>query len=319
VRLLVEHRPVLREEVLDLLAPVPGGVYLDATVGGGGHAAAILERAGPEVTLLAVDKDDRALEEARRRLSGLPGRVLFFREDFSRLREVAQEAGITSFQGILFDLGVSSFQLEDQERGFSYHADAPLDMRMDRRQVLTAYHLVNGLTEGELARIIRQYGEERWAFRIARFIVKARERSPITTTGELVEIIKAAVPASARRQGLHPARRTFQALRIAVNDELGALERGLSAAHDLLSPGGRLLVISFHSLEDRVVKRTFSAWARGCVCPPGMPECACAGRPTVRIITPRPVRPGLREIEENPRSRSARLRAVERLGMGEKR
>lgn len=292
------HVPVLVDEVLTWLHPVPGGTYVDATVGGGGHARAIAAKIGPEGRLVGLDRDADAVAAAQGALWDVRDRVTLVQEDFRQLGPVLDRLGIRQVDGVLLDLGVSSHQLDDPSRGFSYHAaDAPLDMRMDRRQALTAADIVNGWDERELARILREYGEERWASRIAHFIVLARQRRPLRTAGDLVAIIKAAVPASARRGGTHPARRTFQALRIATNDELGAIDAGLVAAVDRLRPGGRICVISFHSLEDRRVKQAFRAWE---------PE-------RVRILTRKAVRPAPREVESNPRARSARLRAAERV------
>lgn len=310
------HVPVLLNETIDLLAPHPGGVYVDCTVGAGGHARAILERVGPNGMVVGIDRDPQAIEAARRNLAVYGDQLILVRDNFANLRHILSRLAIEAADGFVFDLGVSSIQLEDEQRGFSYWKDGPLDMRMDPSQTTTAYHLVNGLTEDELARVIAEYGEERWARRIAQFIVRHRERERIETTGQLVEIIKAAVPAAARREGGHPARRTFQALRIAVNDELGSLERSLEDAVDLTKPGGRVCAISFHSLEDRIVKNVFRRLARGCECPPDAPTCRCGKAPVVRVLTPKPVTPGAGEVAANPRARSARLRAAERLGTG---
>ncbi|HHW15132.1 MAG TPA: 16S rRNA (cytosine(1402)-N(4))-methyltransferase RsmH [Firmicutes bacterium] len=312
------HRSVLLAEAVKWLNCRPGGVYVDCTLGGGGHAAAILEASAPDGRLLGLDQDEVALERAAERLAEevRQGRAVLVRENFAALRRVVERLGLGPVDGVLFDLGVSSFQLDQAERGFSYQAEAPLDMRMDRRQAVSAAELVNEGSEEELARIIREYGEERWARRIARAVVVRRRRSPLRTTGELVETIKEAIPAAARRGGPHPARRTFQALRIAVNDELGALQTGLREAIALLRPGGRLVAISFHSLEDRIVKRTLSEAAKGCVCPPEIPACVCGHHPELRILTRRPVEPSAEEVAENPRARSAKLRAAERLAGG---
>lgn len=303
------------QEAVSFLNCRPGGVYVDCTVGGGGHAAAILAAAGPEGQLIGLDQDETALERAGERLTTevREGRAALVRANFGDLAEVLAERQTGRVDGILFDLGVSSFQLDEAERGFSYQAEAPLDMRMDRRLGVSAVELVNEASEARLARLIREYGEERWAGRIAAFIVARRGKSPLRTTGELVAVIKAAIPAAARREGPHPAKRTFQALRIAVNDELGALERGLKAASEALRPGGRLVAISFHSLEDRVVKRTFAREAMGCTCPPQVPVCVCGHRATLKVLTRRPVEPSAAEVAENPRARSAKLRAAERL------
>lgn len=307
------HVSVLLEETVQALAPRRGGRYIDGTLGGGGHAEAVLERSAPDGMLLGLDQDETALAAAGRRLARFGARVRLRHGNFARMAEVAAEEGFTGADGVLFDLGVSSPQLDVAERGFSYQHDAPLDMRMDRTQPTSAADLVNQLPEEELARIIREYGEERWAKRIAQFIVQRRQKQPIETTGELVDLIKAAVPAAARRAGPHPAKRTFQALRIAVNDELGALQKGLQAAVRVLRPGGRIAVISFHSLEDRICKETFAALARGCVCPPELPVCTCGSKPELKILTRRPVTASLQELERNPRARSAKLRVAEKI------
>jgi len=295
------HRPVMVAQVVELLGVKPGGTYVDCTVGEGGHAAAIMDRAGPGGRLLGLDWDGEALAAARERLAPWGSAVRLRQEPFSRLAEILAEEGMGPLDGVLFDLGVSSRHLDDPTRGFSYQHEGPLDMRMDRRQALTAADLVNGLGENDLAFIIARYGEERWARRIARSIVERRARSPLRTTTDLVAAIRDAIPAPARRKGGHPARRTFQALRIAVNRELEQLEQALDQAADGCRPGGRVCVISFHSLEDRIVKRRFLALAR-------------AGRGTV--LTRRPLVPGPEEVRENPRSRSARLRGFEVGGEG---
>lgn len=309
------HIPVLLNEVLEHLAPRPGGIYVDGTVGMGGHARAILERIGPAGLLVGIDRDPEALQGAWENLAAYRDQIVLIRENFANVERVLERLGIPAADGFLFDLGVSSLQLDTGERGFSYWRDAPLDMRMDPRQKTTAYHLVNGLSEDELAQVLFEYGEERWARRIARFIVEERRRRRIETTGQLVDLVKAAIPAAARRAGPHPARRTFQALRIAVNDELNAAARALTAAVERTRPGGRVCVIAFHSLEDRAVKQAFRRLSGACTCPPGLPACGCGARALVRVLTSRAVTPGQREIAANPRARSARLRVAERLGV----
>jgi 16S rRNA (cytosine1402-N4)-methyltransferase len=311
------HIPVLLQETMEALAVRPGGTYIDCTVGGGGHAAEILRRSSPDGRLIGLDQDENALRAAGDRLAPFGDRVTLVRTNFEHVADVADRLGLGAADGVLMDIGVSSHQFDEGERGFSYHHDAPLDMRMDRTRPLTAAVLVNEWEEEEIARVIREYGEERWASRIAQFIVRARRQRPIETTGQLVEIIKAAIPASARREGGHPARRTFQAIRIAVNDELGALERGLEGALRVLRPGGRLAVITFHSLEDRIVKQTFARWAKPCTCPPDLPVCVCGKAPLAEPVTRKPVRASGAEVKANPRSRSATLRAVVKLQAGE--
>lgn len=308
------HRPVMLEEIAGLIDAGPGAVYVDATVGFGGHAERLAEMAGPGGRVLGLDRDPMALEAAGKRLAGFGDRVTLVHARFSEIDEVARTAGFGGVQGILFDLGVSSAQLDVQERGFSFHGSAPLDMRMDTtRSGPSASDLLGALSLDELTRVFRDWGEERWASRIAGFIVRARRRAPIETADQLVAIIKEAVPASARRQGPHPARRVFQALRIAVNDEMTELEAALSKVADTLAVGGRAVVISYHSLEDRIVKLAFRAAERGCRCPPGLPECRCGGRPTLKVLTRRPLLPSESEVAGNPRARSAKLRAAERV------
>ncbi|MDI3280082.1 MAG: 16S rRNA (cytosine(1402)-N(4))-methyltransferase RsmH [Bacillota bacterium] len=301
------HQPVLRDEAVWLLKCRPGGWYLDCTFGGGGHAALILDLIGPAGRLIALDRDPEAIRLGKElfRDAVAQGRLILRQADFRELRRVWVELGQPPLEGILFDLGVSSFQLEDPGRGFSYQQEGPLDMRMDPRQGVTAAELVNTLPPRELAKLIRRYGEERWAGRIARFIAEARARRRIETTGQLVEVIKDAIPAAARRRGPHPAKRTFQALRIAVNQELQALGSGLIEALEVAAPGGRVAVLSFHSLEDRLVKEVFRAASAGQT---------YQGRvlPPVRLVTARPLEPRPEEVAANPRARSARLRVAER-------
>lgn len=300
-------------EVLAYLAPVAGGTYLDGTLGGGGHAALVLEAVGNGGRLVGFDRDAEAIAAASRTLSRFGERFIPVPENFADLAAALPVLGITELDGFLLDLGVSSHQLDRAERGFSFQQDAPLDMRMDRSAATTAARLVNELSHGELARIIREYGEERWAGRIASFICKARLEAPLTTTGQLAELVKAAIPRGAWEERIHPATRTFQALRIAVNDELASLERGLTAAIALLRPGGRGVVLSFHSLEDRIVKQLFRQAATGCICPKSVPRCICNHRPEVRVLTGKPVTATAEELADNPRARSAKLRAVEKL------
>ncbi|HLH70747.1 MAG TPA: 16S rRNA (cytosine(1402)-N(4))-methyltransferase RsmH [Candidatus Dormibacteraeota bacterium] len=304
------HVPVLSQASITLLQPRPGGVYVDATVGAGGHARLILERIGPRGRLLGIDCDEAALEATRRALAPVGPTVVLRRGNFRDLAAIARDEGFDAVHGVLLDLGVSSLQLDDPERGFSFRREGPLDMRMDQRGSLTAEQVVNRMPERELARVIHALGQERWAARVARFIV---ERRPLRTTRDLAEAVAAAIPRRAWPRDLHPATRTFQAIRMYVNDELANLEAGLEGAVDLLAGGGRLVVISFHSLEDGTVKRFLEHEARGCVCPPGQPVCTCGHRPRVRALTRRPLRPSPEEIAANPRSRSARLRAAERL------
>lgn len=308
----MEHRPVLLEEVVGLLVPVleRGGLFVDATLGRAGHALRILEEA-PEARLLAIDRDPVALQESRARLAPYAGRIRLVHGNLADLAALLERFGTAPLRGVLFDLGVSSPQLDDPARGFGFRSGGPLDMRMDPTQELSAARVVNTYAQGELERVIARYGEERFARRIARAVVAAR---PIETTERLAEVVRGAIPAAARRTGGHPARRTFQAIRIEVNAELSALERGLPAATEALEPGGRVVAISYHSLEDRVVKRHFAELARGCECPPGWPVCTCGATARLRVLTRRPLRPSPQEAEANPRSRSARLRAAERLG-----
>ncbi|HIE12224.1 MAG TPA: 16S rRNA (cytosine(1402)-N(4))-methyltransferase RsmH [Desulfotomaculum sp.] len=308
------HQPVMLREVIELLSVRADGVYVDCTVGGGGHAEGILRLLGPQGTLVGLDRDPDALAAARMRLGNDP-RVRLVRADFRRLASIMTELGIRGADGVLYDLGASSYQFDSPARGFTYWEDVPLDMRMDPEAPVTAAHLVNTLSAEELARVIREYGEEKWAGRIADFIVKERAIRPIETTGELVAVIKKAVPASARRMGPHPARRTFQALRIAVNQELDALKESLAQALALLKPGGRLVVLSYHSLEDRIVKEFIRAAEAACVCPPNTPVCVCGKKRQLISVTKRPRTPTGEELGRNPRSRSAKLRTAEKVAV----
>ncbi|GMT42723.1 MAG: ribosomal RNA small subunit methyltransferase H [bacterium] len=307
------HEPVLLEEALRILDPHPGGIYLDCTVGGGGHAEAILSVGGKNARLIGIDRDKEILRSCRKRLNIFGGNVELHCDRFENIHEVL---GGRKVDGILMDLGVSSFMLDDPERGFSFMADGPLDMRMDRSQTLTAGAVVNGYTQKKLAAIFKEYGEERYAARVARRIVKQREEKRITSTLELAELVKSAIPRSGARR-IHPATKIFQALRIEVNGELEELESAITAAVDHLSPCSALAVISFHSLEDRIAKRVFARLAKGCVCPPGLPVCICHIKPKVRKLSGKPIRPRHTEMEKNPRARSAKLRAVERTSRSE--
>ncbi len=306
------HRSVLLQESIDALAIRPDGIYLDGTLGGAGHSLEIARRLTTGL-LIGIDQDTVALEAASQRLAPYRDRVKLVHANFRSLDAVLHDAGITGVDGMLFDLGVSSPQLDDSSRGFSYMADAPLDMRMDRDGSLSAYEIVNQTPEDELKRILWRYGEERYAPQIAAAIARRRAERPIETTLELAELVRSAMPAQARREKQHPAKRTFQAIRIAVNDELGAVEDMLGKAVDLLNPGGRLAVITFHSLEDRIVKTAMAEAARGCTCPPEFPVCICGKKPRVRLVTRKPIVPGAAELEENPRARSAKLRVAEKL------
>jgi 16S rRNA (cytosine1402-N4)-methyltransferase len=307
------HTPVLTTETINALQPRAGGRYIDATLGGGGHAEEVLRMSGPQGALLGIDADPEALSLARSRLAPFGARIVTVESYFDRISFVAREAGFDPVDGILFDLGVSSMQLERSDRGFSFQTDGPLDMRLGPSADRTAVDLVNGLSVAELQRIFQEYGEERYARRIAQSIVAQRAHGRIQTTAELARTVTSAVPARDSRTRIHPATRVFQALRIAVNDELIRLSAALPQATDLLRAGGRLVVISFHSLEDRIVKRFMREESRGCVCPPGIPVCACGHAPRLQPLTARPISASLEEITANPRARSAKLRAAERV------
>jgi 16S rRNA (cytosine1402-N4)-methyltransferase len=307
-----DHVPVLLTETVDALRPRPGGLFVDATVGGGGHAEKVLELSIPDGRLLALDADPMALEASRIRLRRFGNRVSFARTYSDRVLEAAQEYGFVGSNGVLFDLGVSSAQIDTPERGFSFQSDAPLDMRFGPGAERSAADLVNELSERALRDIISEYGEERFAGRIARRIVEERASNPIHTTAHLAEVVRRAKP-RIHNERINPATRVFQALRIAVNDELGRLSRALPQALDLLRDGGRLAVISFHSLEDRIVKQFMRQEATGCICPPELPVCACGRTPGLRLITRRPLTASDDEIAANPRARSAKLRVAERI------
>ncbi|MCE5265630.1 MAG: 16S rRNA (cytosine(1402)-N(4))-methyltransferase RsmH [Deltaproteobacteria bacterium] len=307
------HKPVLVAEVISSLQCRPGAIYLDGTVGGGGHAFEILKCSAPDGRLIGIDADGDALREAEKRLAPFGDRKILVRGNFADMETILSGLKIEAVDGILLDLGISSHQLDTAERGFSFSLDAPLDMRMDRSRGRSAQDLVQTLSADELEGIIREFGEERWAGRVARTIVARRALSPIRTTGDLAAVVAGAVPKSADTDRIHPATRTFQAIRIAVNDELAGLERALAGDMRRLKPGGRFSVISFHSLEDRIVKNAFRTAEKGCVCPPDLPVCACGRKPVMKVITRRPVVPGEAEIRENPRARSAKLRTAERI------
>lgn len=307
------HKPVLLDECLDALAIKPGGIYLDGTLGRAGHSLEIVKRLTEGGRLIGVDRDETALEAAKVRLADYMDHVTLVHSNFARVGEILDELGISGVDGMLFDLGVSSPQLDDAERGFSYMNDAPLDMRMDRTASLTAREVVNCWSYEELRRILFEYGEERYAPVIAKHICQRREQQPIETTLELVEIIKGAMPPKALREKQHPAKRSFQAIRIAVNGELDELPPMLNAAADKLNVGGRLAVISFHSLEDRIIKKTMQELATGCTCPPNFPVCVCGKTPKMKLVSRKPIVSGAAELTYNPRARSAKLRVAEKL------
>ena len=308
-----QHKSVLLQECIDALNIRPDGIYLDGTLGGAGHSSQIARRLTEGGRLIGVDRARTALAAAKERLAPYADRVTLVHSNFAEIDAILDSLGIPAVDGMLFDLGVSSPQLDDASRGFSYMADAPLDMRMDKDDVLTAGEVVNTWPQGELRRILYDYGEERYAPQIAAAICRAREKAPIETTLELVDIIRSAMPAQALREKQHPAKRSFQAIRIAVNDELGAVSRMMQAAVGRLNPGGRLAVITFHSLEDRIVKSEMQQAARGCTCPPEFPVCVCGKKPLVKLVTRKPIVSGPAELEENPRARSAKLRVAEKL------
>lgn len=308
-----KHIPVLYHEIMDIMAPESGGFFVDCTLGGGGHSKGFLERTGPDGLLIGIDQDSNALAAARKNLESFDGRVTFVHSNYSNLDEILDRYAPEGVDGILFDIGVSSHQLDEKERGFSYMQDAPLDMRMDQSRSLDAWQVVNTYSEEELHRILKEYGEERWAKRIAKFIVEFRSQRPIDTTGQLVDVIKRAIPKGAREEGSHPAKRTFQAIRIEVNDELGVLERTIEVAVKHLKKGGRLGIISFHSLEDRIVKEKFRYLASDCICPPELPFCQCDKVSEVKILTRKPITASPEELEQNSRAKSAKFRAVEKI------
>ncbi len=306
------HRSVLLDECIENLNIDPNGIYIDGTAGGGGHSYEIAKRLTGG-RLIAIDQDEAAIAAASKRLAEFGDRVTIVRNNFSNIADVCRELDIKKINGVLLDLGVSSYQLDTAERGFSHNADAPLDMRMDRRNQLDAYTVVNLYPEDKIRKIIYDYGEDRFAPRIASAIVRRREIKPIETTGDLVDVIKSAIPAAAREGGHHPAKRTFQAIRIEVNGELSVIQPAIESAAELLAPGGRIAIITFHSLEDRIVKQSYVKLAEGCTCPPRIPVCVCGNKPKVKVISKKPILPTDTEIEENPRSRSAKLRVAEKL------
>jgi len=306
------HRSVLLDECIEALNIKPDGIYLDGTLGGAGHSSEIVKRLTTG-RLIGVDRDTVALQAAEQRLAPWKDRVTLVHSNFSEIASILDDLQLDAIDGMLFDLGVSSPQLDDGSRGFSYMADAPLDMRMNRQDSLSAYEVVNGWPREELRRILFDYGEERYAPLIAAAIERARAEKPIETTLELVDVIRSAMPAKALREKQHPAKRSFQAIRIAVNDELGSVEKMLKNAIDRLNPGGRLAVITFHSLEDRIVKSAMQQAARGCTCPPEFPVCVCGNKPKVKVLTKKPIISGQTELDENPRARSAKLRVAEKV------
>ena len=307
-----KHEPVLLNEVLEWMNVQPDGIYCDGTLGGGGHSSAILKASGGTARLYGIDRDENAILAASERLKEYPG-FTAIRGNFHDAKKLLEEVGAEALDGALLDLGVSSPQLDTAERGFSYHEDAPLDMRMDQRQTMTAADFLNTANEREIMEAIRDYGEEKWAARIARIICEHRAEKPFETTFDLVHAVDAAIPKAVRRKDDgHPARRTFQAVRIAVNDELKPLEQALKDLTDCLKPGGRICVITFHSLEDRIVKRCFKMLENPCICPPKAPICTCGRKPVVKVLAGGAVAPSKEEIERNPRSRSAKLRVAEK-------
>ena len=306
------HISVLLEECLEGLDIKPDGIYVDGTLGGAGHSSHIVQRLTTG-RLIGIDRDPVALEASGKRLEPYKDRVTLVHSNFCKMKQVVEDLGLSGVDGILLDLGVSSPQLDDGERGFSYMADAPLDMRMNSQDSLTAYEVVNTWPQEELKRILFDYGEERYAPRIASAICRRREEKPIETTLELVDVIRSAMPPQALREKQHPAKRSFQAIRIAVNDELGSVEKAMRDAIPLLNPGGRLAVITFHSLEDRIVKNAMAEAAKGCTCPPNFPVCVCGKKPVVKLVSRKPIVATEEELEMNPRSRSAKLRVCEKL------
>ncbi|MGP1569539.1 MAG: 16S rRNA (cytosine(1402)-N(4))-methyltransferase RsmH [Eubacteriales bacterium] len=307
-----KHISVLYTECMQALNIKKDGIYVDGTIGGGGHSFGICSQLSEKGTLIGIDRDMQALDAARARLKEFKNKKVFVNDNYSNIKEISRNLGLSGIDGALLDIGVSSFQLDEVQRGFSYMNDAPLDMRMDTGNSFSAFDVVNSYSESELERIIHEYGEERWAKRIAKFIVNARKNREISRTGELVEIIKAAVPKGARREGPHPAKRTFQAIRIEVNAELEHLKTAVEDFCDLLNPGGRLAIISFHSLEDRIVKEYFQKRLNPCTCPKEFPVCVCGKVSDMVKVTTKPILPTEDEVDKNPRARSAKLRIIEK-------
>lgn len=308
-----QHAPVMMTEIIENLKIKKAGIYVDGTIGGGGHSSEICKRLGEQGILIGIDRDTDALEASEKKLDEFTCKKIFVHTNYADIKNVLKKLNVDKIDGALLDLGVSSFQLDNESRGFSYMKDAPLDMRMNVNDAVTAEDIINDYTKEELYRIIKDYGEEKWASRIADFIVNERKKNHIKTTLHLVDVIKAAIPAAARRTGPHPAKRTFQALRIEVNNELGLLEKAVDDFIDVLNTGGRLCIITFHSLEDRIVKNCFNAAMKGCTCPTHVPICICGNKPKAKKVSGKPICPTEEEIEINPRSRSAKLRVIEKV------
>ena len=306
------HKSIMLEEVIESLAIKPNGIYVDGTLGGAGHSSEIVKRLGEDGRLIGIDQDGEAIEAATKRLKPYKDKVTIVRSNYAQMKEVLRDLGIHKVDGILLDLGVSSYQLDNAERGFTYRDDVPLDMRMDQRQTKTAKDIVNDYSEMELYHIIRNYGEDKFAKNIAKHIVQARQKAPIETTGQLIEVIKAAIPKKVRATGGHPAKKSFQAIRIELNHELDVLTQSIDGMIDRLAPGGRLCIITFHSLEDRIVKTRFRTNENPCICPPGFPVCVCGRISKGKVITRKPILPSEQEMEENSRSKSAKLRVFEK-------
>lgn len=308
------HVPILLNECIENLKIHPNGIYVDGTLGGAGHGVAICKNLTIQGHFIGIDQDENAIKAAQKRLMGFPPKISVIRDNFRNIKSILEKLKIEHIDGMFLDLGVSSHQLDEPLRGFSYQNDAPLDMRMDNRKTFMAKDIVNHYSKQELTKIIKTYGEEKWAARISQFIVEYRKNKEINTTGELVDIIKKAIPAKARRNGPHPAKRTFQAIRIEVNNELDILKDSIEDIVDCLNPEGRICIISFHSLEDRIVKKTFQKLENPCECPPEFPQCVCNKKPKIKIITKRPIIPTELELKNNPRARSAKLRVAQKIG-----